>query len=70
MPLHDYYLEGKKEPSRYNDITVIKPDDPPKKPVADEDEDEEDYKDPYKVSTANGGSIMPESVLRFHYHSP
>ena len=60
-------MDGKATPSRYNDITVIKPPtDPNAKPKRrdywDDDVDEKDYKDPFKVSTNNGGRIMPEYV--------
>ena len=69
MPLIPYFIDGKATPSRYNDITVIKPPtDPNKKPEKrcicgdDDDGDEKDYKDPFKVSTKHGGRIMPEYV--------
>ena len=60
-------MEGKDTPSRYNDITVIKPPpDPNTEPKGkywwDYDVDEKDYKDPFKVSTTHGGRIMPEYV--------
>ncbi|KAL8819318.1 MAG: hypothetical protein Q9191_007760 [Dirinaria sp. TL-2023a] len=64
MPLIDYFLEGPKQPSRYNDITVIGPDPlkPWTPPVDLENEDESHYVDEFHVSTKNGGSIMPELV--------
>ena len=74
MPLIPYFLDGEATPSRFNDITVIKP--PPdknKKPqrrcCCDDDEDEKDYKDPFKVSTNHGGRIMPEYVEALPFSS-
>ena len=60
MPTIEYFMKGKAEPSRYNDITVINDVRPSKPPVDVEEEDETQYVDPFKVSTANGGMIMPE----------
>ena len=67
MPLIPYFMEGNATPSRYNDITVIKPPtDPNTKPKPrdywEDDVDEKDYKDPFRVSTNHGGRIMPEYV--------
>lgn len=63
MPTIEYVLSGPVQPSRYNDITVIEYNDPGKpkpEPVDIEYEDESTYVDPYKVSSKNGGMIMPE----------
>ena len=62
MPIIDYFLDGPKQPSRYNDITVVGPDPlkPWTPPVDIENEDESKYADPFQVSTKNKGSIMQE----------
>lgn len=60
MPTIEYFMKGKAQPSRYNDITVIDDPKPWTPPVDYEEEDETKYVDQFKVSTANGGMIMPE----------
>lgn len=59
-PKITYYLKGPAQPTRYNNITTIETMEPEKEPVDVEFEDEKAYVDPYKVSTAYGGLIMPE----------
>ena len=74
MPLIPYFMEGNATPSRFNDITVIKsPTDPNIKPKLrdywEDDVDEKDYKDPFKVSTNHGGRIMPKCVEALTFFS-
>ena len=65
MPLIPYIMKGEATPSRFNDITVVKPPtdpnaEPGRRDYWNDDVDEKDYKDPFKVSTNHGGRIMPE----------